>query len=112
MRQQLHVDNGARNDIVVQITEVQIITIGSNNGRNIGSGKGNGNGREAAATQLGGEIGTVNAVVASTTNAAAATATSEAVAQAIQTVNPNAPFNPNNQTILMPIGAPAPQHPN
>lgn len=47
-----------------------------------------------------------------TGNSLAATAASGAVANAIQTVDPNAPFPSSNQTMLFPSDAPAPQGQN
>jgi hypothetical protein len=98
MRHQLRADNGAKNEVIVQVTEVEVITIDN-------SGRSNGNGRKGSRTHAAGEIGT-------TGNVLAATAASEAVANAIQTVDPNAPFQATNQTMLLPSGAPAPSNAN
>jgi hypothetical protein len=89
MKHQLRADNGKQNDITVQVTEVVAITISNSN-------QNGGNGRT-----------TDNALAAS-----AATAASGAVANAIQTMNPNAPFPASNQTVLLPSGAAAPQGQN
>lgn len=98
MRHQLRADNGAKNEVTTQVTEVEVITI-DNNGRS------NGNGQKGSRTHAGGEIG-------ATGNVLSATAASEAVANAIQTVDPNAPFQATNQTMLLPSGAPAPSNAN
>ncbi len=94
MKHQLRADNGKNQDVTVQVTEVQIITISNNNGSDR-----NGNGKGTQTQCLG--QGNIN-------NNVAATAASDAVANAIQTVDPNAPFSANNQTLLLPSGAPAP----
>lgn len=98
MRHELRADNGAKNEVVVQVTEVEVITIDN-------SRSGNGNGRKGSRTRAAGEVGTAG-------NVLAATAASEAVANAIQTVDPNAPFQATNQTMLLPSGAPAPSNSN
>lgn len=86
MKHQLRADNRKQNDIIVQVTEVVAITI-SNSSHNGGKGT-------------------------KTNNVLAATAASGAVANAIQTVNPNAPFAASNQTMVLPSGAAAPQGQN
>ena len=98
MRHELRADNGAKNEVIIQVTEVEVITIDN-------SRRGNGNDRKGSRTRAGGEIGTAG-------NFVAATAASEAVANAIQTVDPNAPFQSTNQTMLLPSGAPPPSNSN
>jgi hypothetical protein len=86
MKHQLRADNKAQNDIIVQVTEVVAITISNSN---------------HGGTHM-----------TNTGNSLAATAASGAVANAIQTVDPNAPFPSSNQTMLFPSDAPAPQGQN
>lgn len=87
MKHQLHADNKAKEDVIIQVTEVVAITI-SNSKSSLKSTKTKGG------------------------NSIAATAASGAVAKAIKTVDPNAPFTASNQTMILPSGAPAPQGQN
>jgi hypothetical protein len=85
MKHQLRADNKAKEEVTIQVTEVLAITISNSN-------------RHGTKTKDGNNI--------------AATAASGAVANAIQTVDPNAPFMASNQTMLLPSGISAPQSQN
>ena len=87
MKHQLRADNKAQTDITIQVTEVEVITISNSDSKHKGTKTKNHNGL-------------------------AASAASGAVANAIQTVDPNAPFMATNQTVIMPSGAAAPQGQN
>lgn len=95
MKRQVRADNNAREDVIVQITEVVAITIDGNDNRRFG-----GRGIKESRTVAAGEVEAGNIL--------APTAASEGFAAAIQTVEPNAPFAQNNQTVLLPSGAEAP----
>jgi len=85
MRHQLLADNKAQSEIIIQVTEVVAITISDSNSKHRGTKQ----------IKTGSNL--------------AATAASGAVANAIQTVDPNAPFPSSNATMLLPSGAAAPQ---
>ena len=87
MSHQLLADNKARTDITIQVTEVEVITISNSDSKHKGS-------------------------KTKTNSGFVASAASGAVAAAMQTVNPNAPYMATNQTVIMPSGAAAPQGQN
>ena len=87
MSHQLLADNKARTDVTIQVTEVEVITISNSDSKHKGS-------------------------KTKTNSGFAASAASGAVAAAMQTVNPNAPYMATNQTVIMPSGAAAPQGQN
>jgi len=88
MKHQLRADNKAKEDIIIQVTEVVALTISNSNSNRKGTKH----------TKAGSNL--------------AATAASAAVANAIQTVDPQAPFQATNATMIMPSGAAAPQGQN
>jgi hypothetical protein len=83
MKHQLKADNKAQTDITIQVTEVEVITISNSDSKHKGT-------------------------KTKTHNGLTASAASGAVAAAMQTVDPNAPFTASNQTVIMPSGAAAP----
>lgn len=88
MKHQLRADNKAKEDVIIQVTEVIAITISNSNSNSKGT----------KPSRAGSNL--------------AVTAASGAVANNIQTVDPSAPFAANNLTIMLPSGAPAPQGKN
>jgi hypothetical protein len=87
MKHQLRADNKAQSDIIIQVTEVEVITIDNSDSKHKDTKTKGGHGL-------------------------AASGASSAVAAAMQTVNSNAPFAASNQTVIMPSGAAAPQGQN
>lgn len=87
MKHQLRADNKAQSDITIQVTEVEVITIDNSDSKH-----------KDTKTKGGHDL--------------VASGASGAVAAAMQTVNPNAPFAASNQTVIMPSGAAAPQGQN
>jgi hypothetical protein len=85
MTHQVHANNRAQQDVVIMVTEVVAITIDSKSNNNRDS---------------------------HTQNCNANFATAVSAAPAIQTVDPNAPFQSSNATVLLPSGVPAPSMQN